>query len=283
MNCGGWLPAKSVIVALVVCAVVPAMPVAANATLSRAATTSSETKYNDAPWDFASWLGWTGPGDGIITWNSTGGAKTFVNASVMNNVSWWQFWRYGSTNSASDTYTWAGIYRLTGTPGWSADISLNYQFDPFHLNYAVDGRSRSVAHVQLSYGITDFDVSTVDKLLAYNAAFPSDASSPAWDYTKNYYVAALTWGDDSYTGTLPLGTADVGDYVWVRGTHSTSVEAQAYGPGFTGAVITSAFDYTFTLTDIAPSPTIPAPGAVVLTAIGLLSLARHRRRALAGK
>jgi len=283
MNGGGCFRVKGIIIVLMVCAVVPAVTRATGSTLSSVARTSSESQYNDAPWDFASWMGWTGPGDGFITWHADGGAKTYVNASVMNNVSWWQFWRYGSTNRAADTYTWVDIYHLTGTPGGSAGLSLGYEFEPFHLNYAADGRSKSVAHVQMSYGITDVDVSTVDKLLAYNAAFPSDASTLAWDYTKKYYFAALKWGDNSYSGTLPLGTAEVGDYVWFRGTHSTSVEAQAYGPGFTGAVVTSPFDYTLTLTDLVPPPIIPAPGAVVLTAIGLLSLTRHRRRILAGR
>jgi hypothetical protein len=280
MDWGRGMQVKAVLVALVVCVVVPAEAKASGSTLSPVARTKSESKYNQAPWDLGNWLGLTGPGDGFLTWH-TDGAKSYVNASVMNNVSWWQVWRYGSTNSASDTYTWVDIYRLTGTPGHSASISLGYEFEPYHLNYAVDGRSRSVAHVQMSYGITDADVSTIDKLLAYNAAFPADSSSQVWDYTKNYYVACFTWGDDLYTGTLPLGTATVGDYVWFRGTNTASVEAQAYGPGFTGAVAISPFEYWLTVTDIPP--TIPEPGTMVLTAIGVVSLALHRRRLHAGR
>jgi hypothetical protein len=276
------LGTKSVIVSLAVLSVCPAVTIAAGSSLMSVARSSSESKYNEAPWDFASWLGLTGPGDGYISWRPDG-SKTFVNASVMNNVSWWQVWRYGSTNRAGDTYTWVDIYRLSGAPGHAAAISLNYEFEPFHLNYAVDGRSKSVANVQMAYGITSADVSTVDKLLAYNDAHPSEASSHVWDYTKNYYVACFTWDDEEFVGTLDLGTADVGEYLWLRGTHTTAVEAQAYGPGFTGAVVTSPFEYTLSLIDIAPPPqAVPAPGAVLLTAVGLLSLASRRRRLAVG-
>ena len=54
---GGFVP-----LVLAATVVAPTIAGAAGSSLMSVARTSSESKYNDAPWDFASWIGLTGPG-----------------------------------------------------------------------------------------------------------------------------------------------------------------------------------------------------------------------------
>jgi hypothetical protein len=267
-------PARSLtLVTATLVALVPAGTTRASATLLSVARTSDEFPYSPAPWNTGSRFGWTVP-DSRLTWLPNG-ADTFASATVMNHAAWWQLGRYFSTNAAADTYTWVDIYRLTGTPDGSAAIRLDYEFTPSHLNYAIDGRSETWANVQLSYGITDADVSTVDKLLAYNDAFPAKASSGGWSDAKKYSLVCFTGGAERYTGTLDLGVLSAGEYLWLRGTNTAWAAAQVYGPGFSGAAALSPFEYTLGVTDLpGPVSPIPEPAALWLVLIGLAGLVR---------
>jgi PEP-CTERM motif len=236
-----------------------------------------------------------GPG-GPLTGVTFYGTHTSAVASASSwlNVAWYQFWDYGSTQKATDSFWWAAIYQLNGNPGSTANISLDYTYKNSRSNLVFDGRSESKSGAVFFDDIVpasatgNYSQSAGDALQTF-FSFPlpwlPPPTSPAfWDYTamgsvgydQNYHFAALTWADDTATGSFPVGSMEVGDQLYLVGGFAAESQAQAYAMSVEIATMVSLLDTSLLVSENPPS-TVPEPATMLLLGFGIVGLCGARR------
>ena len=248
------------------------------------------------------WLGYDdpliGPGSAMtgVTFLGTY-MKAIASAAGMQVVSWWQFWNYGSTQTATDSLYWAAIYQLNGDPGWTADISLNYTYKNSRLNLTFDGRSESKSAAYLYYDIVpasmtgNYSQNAGEALYTFWLSWyfpwlPLPTTSPrmsdytlagALSYDQNYYFAAISSADDTATGSFPMGSMEIGDQLYSVGILAAETQAQAYWIGVTIATMVSTLETNLVI-NVNPPSAIPEPTTMLLLGSGLIGVIGLRKK-----
>lgn len=267
---------------------------------------TSQTGPLDTIDQIISWLGYdplVGPGGGLTGATIYGTHATVVaSAASMLNVSWYEVWKIGQTNDATDLIVWAAIYQLNGDPGASANISLNYTYNNSRLNLVADGRSESKSSASFAYDIVpasmigQYSQNAMDALGVYVNPFyyilasiygtPPPSPWP-WDYQsigslsydENFYFAAMTWADDTTSGSFPVGSMAVGDQLYFIGALNANSQSQAYYMGVEITTMVSSLNTELVLTEIppTPSPQVPEPTTILLYGLGFAGAGVYRR------
>jgi hypothetical protein len=298
---------SAILMMIVTAAMVTPTPAWSTPTLGLIDSYSTQTTSQTGPQNtidmIISWLGYdplVGPG-GALTGATISGTQTpaVASAASMLNVSWYEFWKIGQTNEAKNTIIWAGIYQLNGDQGESANISLDYIYNNSRLNLVADGRSESKSSAGFYYNIVPASMTdqySQDALDAYMSFqywvlyLLSGQTPPGpwmWDYDvagllsydRNYHFAAMTWADDSTSGSFPVGTMAVGDQLYFMGILEADTQAQAYYMGVEIATLVSSLNTELVVTEIPGQ--VPEPATLLLLGsgmIGILSLRRKLRK-----
>ncbi len=299
------ISSRMAIVTMAAAAILIMPTLALSTTLTPISSFSLEMPYQTGPPNtinlIIGWLGFDpiiGPG-GYLTGVTFPGTNihAVASASSMQVVSWYEVWKYGSTQTATDTFWWAAIYQLNGNPGWTADISLNYTYKNSRLICAFDGRSESKSSAFIysdivpasltgSYSQKAADAESVFWWSMYLRWIPFYTSPTFSDYTlvgslsydENYYFAAITSADDTATGSFPVGSMEIGDQLYLVGSFTAETQAQAYWIGVTIATMVSSLETSFVINENPPSPAVPEPSTMLLLGSGLLGLWGARKK-----
>jgi len=210
------------------------------------------------------------------------------------------FWDYGSTLSNTGYADWATIYGVSGNPGDSYDVTLNYTYENSRQNLAMDGRSEASSTLNYVWGVLPAsntasaqDVSFGYPFLLMGYALECSygyqsgcALLQTWggnglSYDQNYHFASLSLSDDTQTGSFDLGVVPAGDELFLMSDLTSEADAEMYGPSLviTTEIASSTTDLSTTLIPAPPS-TVPEPASITLFVSGLAALAGLRRRKL---
>lgn len=233
-----------------------------------------------------------GPGGGINYFDSSS-ISASATASGLNTASaWpWDWWRYGSTQTARQNVFWAGVYQLDGNPGEMASIDFHYVYKNTNYNMVFDGRSESKSWFNFAYAIVPNGVYTPDasnlwsgyystlagQLLNVPSVFDYTTQPLSWD--KNYHFAAITSDRDTMEDTVRLGNIGVGSQLFLIGNLIAETQAQVYGPATTIATMTSTLSADWSVQDIPIQPgAVPEPSTLLVIPFVLIGIVLARKK-----
>ena len=275
------------IVTIVLAAMLFVPALAHSATLSLLQKDTREGNVQDGPQNtidlIAEALGCDiiGPG-GALTGITVSGTSIDANATASSflSVSWWQVWDYGQTQTAMQRFWWGAVYQLNGTPGETADISLDYTFTNTWFDLGIDGRTQSKSYAGFFTAIVPPDQLGTVMPLSLGLDFWSTwlqclPNQPTLGVEKNQYFGSGASDDQTDTGSIPLGTMHAGDQLHFFGTYYAQTQAQAYAFGVNIATMVSKLDLDLVV-GTTPSA-VPEPAIVLLFALGTVGLLGVRR------
>jgi len=190
------------------------------------------------------------------TFNPAGGTYTAMfsgNASGKQLTEFWEIWDYDEEAGGRVAILWFVTLQLTGDPGDSADIILDWRLQhlPLLITFPAFGRGLPIPGAH-AYSVVDVWLKTFttdgQNILDYQQKiFHDEESASMWDYQS---------GLREHSGSYDVVTMNVGETLYVWGGFGLTVEALVAPIGEAYALGIGVFNFTVRPEGIEAPPTI---------------------------